>query len=142
MECRISSLSHLNLMISQKSIWLVKNILLGKILPKCMVRLSNILFNQVLRENRLKCDFSKIIHILEHTYSENTHSATLRPKNALTPSNRQISPNCLSEYIQYQYINSTDIYSSIVGRIHPIQTYRFNLHIFPNYWQNISNTNI
>ena len=78
-----------------------------------------------------------------------------------TPTNWHISPNCwqnisntniliqltyipqlLSEYIQYQYINSTNIYSSIVGRIHPIQTYRFNLHIFPNYWQNISNTKI
>ena len=41
MECRISSLSYPNLMISQKSIELVKT------WPKCMVKLPNILFNQV-----------------------------------------------------------------------------------------------
>merc|ERR1712218_200335 len=31
-------------------------------------------------------------------------------------------PQLLAEYIQYQYINSTYIYSSIVGRIYPIPT--------------------
>ena len=35
-----------------------------------------------------------------------------------------------------------DIYPPIVGRIYPIPIYKFNLHIFPNCWQNISNTNI
>ena len=30
----------------------------------------------------------------------------------------------------------------IVGRIYPIPIYKFNLHIFSNCWQNISNTNI
>ena len=68
-----------------------------------------------------------------------------------TPCNWHISPNCwqnmsntniwiqltyipqlLAEYIQYLFINSTYIYSSIVGRIYPILTYRFNVHIFPN----------
>ena len=31
---------------------------------------------------------------------------------------------------------------SFVGRIYPILIYKFNLYIFPNCWQNISNTNI
>ena len=35
-----------------------------------------------------------------------------------------------------------DIYPPIVGRIYSILIYKFNLHIFPNCWQNISNTNI
>ena len=47
MECRISSLLHLNLMISQKYIQLVKNILLGKTWSKCVVELSNIPFSQM-----------------------------------------------------------------------------------------------
>ena len=64
----------------------------------------------------------------------------------------------MAEYIVYQYINSTNIYSSIVGRkypiyidstyiyspivsrIYPIPIYKFNKCVFPNCWQNISNT--
>ena len=47
MECRISSFLHLNLMISQKYILLVKNILLGKTWSKCVVELSNIASSQM-----------------------------------------------------------------------------------------------
>ena len=66
----------------------------------------------------------------------------------------------MAEYIVYQYINSTNIYSSIVGRkypiyidstyiyspivsrIYPIPIYKFNKCVFLNCWQNISDTNI
>ena len=34
-----------------------------------------------------------------------------------------------------------DIYPPIVGRIYPIPIYKFNKHVFPNCWQNITNTN-
>ena len=47
MECRISSLLHLNLIISQKSMKLIKNILLAKTWSKCMFELPNIIFNPV-----------------------------------------------------------------------------------------------
>ena len=75
--------------------------------------------------------FSRNIHILE-----NAHSATLCPKGAQTPilltapngwqniSNTRIYPIPI-------YINSTDIYSPIVGSIYPIQIYKSKC-IFPN----------
>ena len=45
MECRISSLLHLYLMISGKYILLIKNILVAKTWSKCMFELPNIVFN-------------------------------------------------------------------------------------------------
>ena len=47
MECRISSLLHLYLMISGKYILLIKNILLAKTWSKCMFELPNIDFNSM-----------------------------------------------------------------------------------------------
>ena len=35
-------------------------------------------------------------------------------------------PQMLAEYIQFQYINPTYMYSPIVGRIYPIPVYKFN----------------
>ena len=51
-------------------------------------------------------------------------------------------PHLLAKYIQYQYIYSTYKCSQIVASIYPIPKYIFNLQIFPNFWQYISNTNI
>ena len=45
MECRISSLLHLLLMISHKYIQLIKNILLAKTWSRCIFELPNIVFN-------------------------------------------------------------------------------------------------
>ena len=45
-------------------------------------------------------------------------------------------PQLLAEYIQYQYINSTNMYSPIVGRIYPIPTdmlSQINIYL---YWIN------
>ena len=47
MECRISSLLYLYLMISQKYILLIKNILLAKTWSKCMFELPNIVVNSM-----------------------------------------------------------------------------------------------
>ena len=47
MECRISSLLHLYLMISGKYILLIKNILVAKTWSKCMFELPNIDFNSM-----------------------------------------------------------------------------------------------
>ena len=39
------------------------------------------------------------------------------PKGLRDTSNGNMSPQLLAEYIQYQYINSTDRYSSIFGNM-------------------------
>ena len=45
-------------------------------------------------------------------------------------------------YIQYQNIYSSYKYSQMIGSLHLIPTYIFNLQIFPKCWPYRSNTNI
>ena len=79
-------------MISQKYIYLVKNILLGKTWPKCVVELSNILFSQMFtcftcaRQNvaekmeiiagELPRSINTYIHYYMHVVTKHTISVT------------------------------------------------------------------
>ena len=61
--------------------------------------------------------YSRIyVHIRENAYFQ-----TLHPKGAVSPPIDICPPQLLAEYVQYHFINSTDIYSSIVGSLHAMQ---------------------
>ena len=59
-------------------------------------------------------------------------------KYILQPHTFQLTyfPQLLAEYIKYQYINSTNIYSQIVGRIYPIPTDILSSICIYLYWIN------
>ena len=52
------------------------------------------------------------------TYSRECIFSNPAPKGCSDTSNRHMSPQLLAEYVQYHFINSTDIHSSIVGSLH------------------------
>ena len=62
----------------------------------------------------------QIVHLLE--------CVCFKKKHILQPYTLQLTyiPQLLAEYIQYQYINSSYIYSPMVGRIYPIPICKFN----------------